>query len=114
VVLSKHIAYASQIASAAVSVWIVSRGIRRRLECDYELSRREQTLRWTVVLLAFGLTFATGSNLATMRVVAGIVGLTFVAWPNLAYYSMRLAEALHLVGRSRAAAESPEAASEKE
>jgi len=78
--------YASQIATCAVSVWFVSWALRRKYELDYKLTVTEQLTRWAIVAAAFGLTFLPDSNLATVRIVAGILGIGFVAWPNLAHH----------------------------
>ena len=92
--------YASQLAEEAASVWFVSWALRRRYELDYKLNRREQTLRWVVIALTFGLAMLRGPNLAVVRIVAGISGIAFLAWPNLAHHTMGLAERLHLAKRS--------------
>lgn len=82
--------YASQITSCAVSVWFVSWALRRKYELDYKLTAMEQLTRWVIVAVAFGLTFLPDSNLATVRITSGILGIAFVAWPNLARHLMGL------------------------
>lgn len=92
--------YASQLAEGAASVWFVSWALRRRYELDYKLDRREQILRWAVIALTLGLTLLRGSDFAVVRIVAGLTGIAFLAWPNLAHHTMGLAEQLHLAKRS--------------
>jgi len=41
-----------------------------------------------------------GPNFAAVRIVAGISGIAFLAWPNLAHHTMGLAEQLQLAKRS--------------
>jgi len=92
--------YASQLAEDAASVWFVSWALRRRYELDYKLDRREQILRGAVIAFTFGLTLLPGPNFAAVRIVAGISGIAFLAWPNLAHHTMGLAEQLQLAKRS--------------
>jgi hypothetical protein len=92
--------YASQLAEGAASVWFVSWALRRRYELDYKLDRREQILRWAIIAFTFGLTLLRGSDLAVIRIVAGLSSIAFLAWPNLAHHTMGLAEQLHLAKRS--------------
>lgn len=89
------LSYASQIASCAVSVWFISWAIRRRYELDHNLTRIEQFIRWMIVLVAFGLTFLSGSNFAMTRIIAGITGMLFVAWPNLAHRVLAIIGRFH-------------------
>jgi hypothetical protein len=89
--------YVSQLAEGAVSVWFVSWAIRRRYELDIKLDQREQLLRRILIAAAFGLTLLGGPHFAVVRIIAGISGLTFLAWPNLARHAMGLLEQLHLV-----------------
>jgi hypothetical protein len=91
--------YASQLAEEAASVWFVSWALRRRYDLDYKLGGTEQILRWVVIGLAFGFTMLRGPGSALVRVIAGILGIAFLAWPNLAHHMMGLAEYLHLAKR---------------
>ena len=92
--------YASQLAEGAASVWFVSWALRRRYELDCKLDRREQILRWAFIAAAFGLTLLRAPEFSAVRVLAGISGIAFLAWPNLAQHTMRLAEQLHLAKRA--------------
>lgn len=95
------ILYASQLAEGAASIWFVSWALRRRYELDYKLDQSESILRWSVIVFAFGLTLLGGHSFAVVRIVAGIFGVAFLAWPNLAHHAMDLAGLLHLAKRSR-------------
>ena len=84
--------YASQIAEGAASVWFVFWALRRKYELDEKLDLRAQSLRWIVVAIAFGLTMLSGSGFSAVRVIAGIAGTAFLAWPNLAHHAMNVAD----------------------
>ena len=88
--LGETFQYASQLAESAVSVWFVSWALRLRYELDLELNRSEHIVRWTVIAVSFGLAMLRGPGvgLAVLRIAAGLIGLAFLAWPNLAHHVM--------------------------
>jgi len=90
------ILYASQLVKGALSIWFISWAVRRRYQLDYELRRCEQTLRWLVVGVAFALALVPGATFSIGRVTAGILGVAFLAWPNLAHHTMNFAAQLNL------------------
>jgi hypothetical protein len=82
--LGATFAYASQLASGAASIWFISWAIRRRYEIDCQLTRKEQVIRWSVVAAGFVLAFLQGGEFEIVRIVAGVLALAFLAWPNFA------------------------------
>jgi hypothetical protein len=88
--------YASQLAEGAVSVWFISWAVRRRYELDYKLTSGGQIVRWSAVVAAFGLTLLRGPNFEVVRILAGLIGIAFLSWPNLAHHTIGLVERLHL------------------
>ncbi len=92
--LGGTLSYASQVAKGAVAVWFVSWALRRKYELDQKLDWRAQTVRWTIIVIAFGLTLLGGPNLAAVRITAWILGTAFLAWPNLAFHVMAVVDQL--------------------
>ena len=82
--LGATLAYAGQLASGAVSIWFISWAIRRRYEVDCQLTRKEHIIRWFVIAAGFGLAFLRGGEFEVVRLVAGLIALGFLAWPNFA------------------------------
>lgn len=76
----------SQLAGTYASVWFLCWGLRRRYELDVKLSNLEQKIRWAVVAVASALTLLPGARLASVRIVCFLIGLCFIAWPNLAHH----------------------------
>jgi hypothetical protein len=73
-----------------VSVWFFFWPYRRKFELDYKLDRAGNIVRWSVVLAGFGVALLPGPRFGATRVVAGMVLLAFLAWPNFAYHLVRL------------------------
>jgi hypothetical protein len=92
--LEGTLSYASQVAKGAVAVWFVSWALRRKYELDQRLDWRAQTVRWMVIVIAFGLTLLEGSNLAAVRITAWIFGAAFLAWPSLAHHVIAVVDRL--------------------
>jgi len=90
--LKEALVYLSRLAQGAMCVWFVCWAIRRRYELDVKLSRKEQLARWFIVAIAFGLTLVGSPRLAALRIIAGLVGIAFFAWPNLAHFDRRSSE----------------------
>ncbi len=82
--LEVTLAYASQLVSGALSIWFISWAIRRRYEIDCPLTRNEHIIRWSVVGAGFVLAFVQGSEFKIVRIIAGVLALAFLAWPNFA------------------------------
>jgi len=86
--LNAVVSQTQYLFSRAAGVWIASWTLRYRLKCDYRLSDTARLIRWAVVLLGFALGASLPS--AWARVTAGLVGLAFLCWPNIAYYFTNL------------------------
>jgi hypothetical protein len=86
------ILYIEQLAGTAVSVWFVCWAYRRRYELDIHLTRSEQIARWVVVAICLAITLLPGAHLqlAAIRIIGGLVGICFVAWPNLGHHALNL------------------------
>ena len=93
--LGATLAYASQLVSGAVSIWFISWAIRRRYEVDCQLTRKEHIIRGLVVATGFGLAFLRGAEFEVVRIVAGVIALGFLAWPNFARSLVGLVAKLH-------------------
>ena len=78
------LAYATQLVSGAVSIWFISWAIRRHYEVDYRLTVRENIIRWSVVAGGLGVAFLQGAKFEVVRIIAGVVALALLAWPNFA------------------------------
>jgi hypothetical protein len=87
---SESLLYIRQLAATAISVWFVAWALRRRYELDIQLKRSEQIARWIVVAGCLAMTLLPGPQFAAVRVVAGIIGISFLAWPNLGHHVMKL------------------------
>jgi hypothetical protein len=77
-------AYTSQLVSGAASIWFISWATRRRYDVECQLTRNEHIVRGLIVAAGFGLAFLQGGEFEIVRIVAGIVALAFLAWPNFA------------------------------
>ena len=86
--------YLSRLSGGVASVWFIAWAIRRRGEFDIKLTKLEQLVRWLVAAFCFALTLLPGPRLAIPRVIVGLTGMGFVAWPNLAH---RLSVLPHLI-----------------
>ena len=91
---SGTIHYLSSLSEGVAGVWFIAWAIRKRGEFDIKLTKLEQLVRWLVVAICFALTLLPGQQLAIPRVIAGLTGMCFVAWPNLAHH---LSVLLHLI-----------------
>lgn len=74
-----------QLVSAVLGIYFPCWAIRHTAGLDYNLSRRAQLIRWSLVALGYALTHLPGQGMAFVRVTAGFVGLAMFCWPNLAY-----------------------------
>jgi hypothetical protein len=77
-------AHVRLLVQTSLSVWFVFWAIRRKSESDERLDTSAQIVRWTVVVLSYALTFVPQPELAWVRITFLLIGLAFVAWPNLA------------------------------
>lgn len=74
--------------AALSSLWFVSWGIRHGSDLDYPLDFTGKAVRWVlvVVLLGAGECFP---GFSTARLILGLGGVAFLAWPNFAYHFTR-------------------------
>lgn len=84
------LAYASRLVQTAVCLWLVCWGVRRKYELDYKLDSRTQKTRWAIISVCFLCAMLQGDEFKWLRILSGIIGLGFVAWPNLAYHLVSL------------------------
>lgn len=86
--------------AALSSVWFVSWGIRHGSDLDYPLDFTGQVVRWilVVVLLGAGASFPGFSE---PRLILGMCGLAFLAWPNSAYHLTRFLRWCRLLPAAR-------------
>jgi uncharacterized membrane-anchored protein len=82
--------YLRLVGQSALSVWFISWAIRKRNGIECRLTKVENIIRWTAVLFCFSLGLLQGQEFAAIRVISGLIGLCFVALPNLAHYLARL------------------------
>jgi len=72
------------------SIWFCAWAIRRGGEFDYPLDFTAKIIRWLSVVIFMGLPVEIPQLLTpAARVVLGLTGLAFLAWPNFAYYLTR-------------------------
>lgn len=84
---SELLSRAGSVATKATGIWFIFWAIRRKGEFDRELDRTDQVVRWIVVLVSLGLvTYLIGKDSTGIRIVALIIGLGFLCWPNFAYH----------------------------
>lgn len=79
------LSHLSFLVEKSVGIWFVFWAIRRRADWDYKLSGTAKAVRWTVV----GIGYVLGAGLsgpAVARTAAGLTGICFLCWPNLAYH----------------------------
>lgn len=72
------------LTEISLSIWFVSWAWRRKSGDTERLDSAAQVLRWIAVAMAYAITFVPGADLAWLRVTFLLVGLAFIAWPNLA------------------------------
>ena len=84
-----QVSYALQ---KSLGLWFMFWAIRVSAGVDYKLNTRGRSVRWAVVIVGFALTSIPGARLGWFRVVAFLMGLSFLCWPNLAYYLNSLFE----------------------
>jgi hypothetical protein len=78
------------LAESVACIWLSVWGFRRYYEVDEKLDRSMQLVRWLIVFAAWGLIQVRGPQWGTLRVIAGLIGLGFLCWPNFAFYTVRL------------------------
>ncbi len=86
---SESVVYIRQLAASAASVWFLGWAIRRRYDLDIKLTIAEQIVRWIVVAVCLGMTLLQGLQFAAVRIIAGVIGICFIAWPNLGHHTMK-------------------------
>src|SRR6266478_1470776 len=89
--INEFLAGSFGVLAKTVGIWFTFWVIRRGGEFDYDLDRTAQVVRWFIVMTAFGLAAAFPRGTSTLpRIVGLVVGLSFLCWPNFAYYFTRL------------------------
>jgi tryptophan-rich sensory protein len=78
------------LTSGAVSVWLFFWAYRRKYELDYKLDSTAQTMRWLIVVFGFTVALIPGPQFKIVRIIAGVLLLAFLAWPNFAHYLTQL------------------------
>jgi hypothetical protein len=81
---------AKWLAQGEVCLWFAAWSIRRKGEMDMRLDRAAHWLRWIVVVGGWLLASIPGGKYGAPRAVAGLVGLAFLCWPNIAQHTVGL------------------------
>jgi len=76
---------ASFLFTTSASIWFVVWAIRRQAEVDEKLDRVATILRWSVVTLGYLTASLPVMGIGWLQVLAFVVGLLFLCWPNFAY-----------------------------
>ena|SRR5271157_92319 len=76
---------ASFLFKTSLSIWFLAWAIRYRAEIDEKLDGRAKALRWGVVGIGFLIASVPGSRFGWVRVLAYVIALLFLCWPNFAY-----------------------------
>jgi hypothetical protein len=74
----------------SASIWFIVWAIRRRAEVDENLDRSATVLRWVIVAVGYIVASLPVNGIGWLQVIAFVVGLLFLCWPNFAYDTMRL------------------------
>jgi len=82
--------YFSRLAADVACIWFAVWAIRKRYDVDEKLDRAAQTVRWCIVATSFGLVLVPGPEFKLVRIVAGVLLLAFLCWPNFAYHLRQL------------------------
>lgn len=85
-ILMQRVLFVVYEAPRAISIWFVAWGVRSWLHADLELSRTEKKIRWLVVGVGAASGLIPGAGFTYVRLVFGLVGVAFLAWPNLAHH----------------------------
>ena len=76
--------YARHVIGGSIGIYLVFMMIRRSYRLDEMLSTQAQLVRWAIVLITFFTNCSLEPRLPVLRVVIGILGLSFFCWPNTA------------------------------
>ena len=87
--------------AAIMSIWIASWAIWHKGELDYNLDGAGKIIRWLSVGICLGLVFLAPEllNLSYLRISVFVLGMAFLAWPNLAYHLTRFFRQLRMLPR---------------
>jgi len=77
-------------ATRSLGPWFAVWSIRYKWKLDRKLSPNARMVRWGVVISCYSLAWRPNSG--GLRVVILLAGLTFLCWPNFAYYATRIFE----------------------
>ena len=78
------LSFYGKLSPKIACIWLSLWAIRRKADADYALDSLSSAVRWTVVVVGF--IFGYVAPLKPVRVIAGVVGLVFLCWPNCAYH----------------------------
>lgn len=88
--LNSTFTYLGGLAGGAVSIWFFFWAYRRKYELDHKLDRMAKAIRWSIVLAGFAVALLPGPRFRDTRIIAGIILVAFLAWPNFAYHLITL------------------------
>lgn len=77
--------YISRLTADVACVWLGVWAVRKKYEVDEELDRAAQIIRWSVVAVSFAVMSVPGPEFKLARILAAVVLLAFLCWPNFAY-----------------------------
>ena len=81
------VSHVSFLLQKSLGIWLAVWAIRYKADWDYKLSGTAKALRWS------GIGYTLAASLPgppLMRVVPGIIGISFLCWPNLSYHLTNL------------------------
>jgi len=83
------VSHFSFLFQKSLGIWLSLWAIRYKADWDYKLSGTAKAVRWGVVGIGYTLA-AVVPGPTLMRVVPGVIGISFLCWPNLAYHLTKL------------------------
>jgi hypothetical protein len=79
------ISHASFLFEKSIGIRLAVWAVRYNAEWDYKLSARARAVRWTIVTTGY-LLVASFPGPGCLRVIAIVIALSFLCWPNFAYH----------------------------
>jgi hypothetical protein len=85
--------------AAVANIWFVVWAVRRRGEFDYKLDTTAKLARWLIALVCLfaAIQLPQLLNPPPLRICVGLIGLTFLVWPNTAYHLTRILRRLKVL-----------------
>jgi hypothetical protein len=71
----------------SLSPWLAVWVIRSKWNLDYRLSSKARFIRWGTVFICYS--FSPRIDVVALQICGFLIGLTFLCWPNVAYYLIR-------------------------